>query len=59
MPTIAIAQIDITFADRERNLARLIEVLGETAVKGAQEITGFGGWRGYIASLAVDQPQPA
>ena len=29
-----------------------------TAVKGAAEITGFGGWRAYIASLGVGQPQP-
>ena len=36
MPTIAIAQIDITLADRERNLARIIQVLGETAAKGAR-----------------------
>jgi predicted amidohydrolase len=35
MPTIALAQIDIAFADRERNLARIIQVLGETAAKGA------------------------
>ena len=34
--TIAIAQIDITFADRERNLARMIQVLEETAAKGAK-----------------------
>jgi predicted amidohydrolase len=37
MPTkIALAQIDITFADRERNLARMIQVLEETAAKGAK-----------------------
>ncbi len=36
MPTIAIAQIDITIADRERNLSRMIQVLGETAAKGAK-----------------------
>jgi 5-aminopentanamidase len=37
MPTkIALAQIDITFADRERNLARIIEVLAEAATNGAQ-----------------------
>ena len=36
MPTIAIAQIDITLADREKNLARIIQVLGETAAKGAK-----------------------
>jgi predicted amidohydrolase len=34
--TIAIAQIDITFADRERNLARMIQVLEQTAAKGAK-----------------------
>src|SRR3954464_8664294 len=33
---IAIAQIDIAFADRERNLSRMIQVLGETAAKGAK-----------------------
>ena len=37
MPTtIALAQIDIAFADRERNLARMIQVLEETAAKGAK-----------------------
>lgn len=37
MPTkIALAQIDIAFADRERNLARMIQVLEETADKGAK-----------------------
>jgi len=37
MPTkIAIAQIDIAFADRERNLARIIAVLEESAAKGAK-----------------------
>ena len=36
MPTIALAQIDITFADREKNLGRIIQVLGETAAKGAK-----------------------
>jgi predicted amidohydrolase len=34
--TIAIAQIDIAFADRERNLARMIQMLEETAAKGAK-----------------------
>jgi predicted amidohydrolase len=34
--TIAIAQIDITLADRTRNLNRMIQVLGETAAKGAK-----------------------
>ena len=30
----------------------------EAALKDAVEITGFGGWRAYIASLGVGQPQP-
>jgi 5-aminopentanamidase len=34
--TIAIAQIDIAFADRPRNLERMIQVLEETAAKGAK-----------------------
>ena len=33
---IALAQIDIAFADRDRNLARMIEVLEQTASKGAK-----------------------
>src|SRR5688572_18015921 len=33
---IAVAQIDIAFADRERNLARMIQVLEETATAGAK-----------------------
>jgi len=33
---IAAAQIDIAFADRERNFARIVEVLHETAAKGAK-----------------------
>jgi predicted amidohydrolase len=33
---IAVAQIDIAFADRERNLARMIDVLGKTAEQGAK-----------------------
>jgi predicted amidohydrolase len=33
---IAVAQIDIAFADRERNLARMIQVLKETAGQGAR-----------------------
>jgi predicted amidohydrolase len=33
---IAIAQIDIAFADRERNLARMVRVLEETAASGAK-----------------------
>jgi predicted amidohydrolase len=37
MPTkIAAAQIEITFADRERNLARMLDILTETAKNGAQ-----------------------
>jgi predicted amidohydrolase len=37
MPTkIALAQIDITFADRERNFARMVEILHETASKAAK-----------------------
>jgi predicted amidohydrolase len=37
MPTtIALAQIDISFADKPRNLARMIEVLGHAATKGAK-----------------------
>jgi predicted amidohydrolase len=34
--TIALAQIDIAFADREKNLARMTAVLQETAAKGAR-----------------------
>ncbi len=33
---IAVAQIDIAFADRERNLARMIQVLEETTANGAK-----------------------
>jgi 5-aminopentanamidase len=33
---IAVAQIDIAFADRERNLARIFQVLQETAANGAK-----------------------
>jgi predicted amidohydrolase len=33
---IAVAQIDIAIADRERNLARMTQILGETAAKGAK-----------------------
>src|SRR5262245_43342277 len=33
---IAVAQIDIAFADRERNLARMIQVLEDTTGKGAK-----------------------
>jgi predicted amidohydrolase len=34
--TIAVAQIDIAFADREQNLARMVRMLAETAAKGAK-----------------------
>lgn len=34
--TIALAQIDITFADRERNLAKMLEVLAQAAQEGAK-----------------------
>src|SRR5688572_24403112 len=34
--TIAVAQIDIAFAGRPRNLERMIAVLDETAAKGAK-----------------------
>ena len=34
--TIAAAQIDITFADRERNLSRMLDVLTDTAKNGAK-----------------------
>src|SRR5262245_21040939 len=34
--SIALAQIDIAFADREKNLARMIAVLDQTASKGAK-----------------------
>src|SRR5262245_60883121 len=33
---IAAAQIDIAFADRERNSARMVDVLNETVAKGAK-----------------------
>ncbi|MEX2173917.1 MAG: carbon-nitrogen hydrolase family protein [Pirellulaceae bacterium] len=36
MPKIALAQIDIAFADRARNLARMVQVLEETAASGAK-----------------------
>src|SRR4029078_9895897 len=38
--TIAIAQIDVAFADREKNLSRMIRVLEETAAKG-KKLTVF------------------
>jgi len=31
----------------------------QAAISEATEITAFGGWRGYVASLGVGQPQPA
>jgi predicted amidohydrolase len=34
--TIAVAQIDIAFADRERNLAKMLEVLAQAANEGAR-----------------------
>ena len=34
--TIALAQIDVTFADRERNLAKMLEVLAQAAQEGAK-----------------------
>src|SRR3954447_19260816 len=34
--TISVAQIDIAFADRERNLSRMMQVLDEAAKKGAK-----------------------
>jgi 5-aminopentanamidase len=34
--TIALAQIDIAFADRERNLAKMLEVLAQAAREGAK-----------------------
>jgi predicted amidohydrolase len=37
---IAVAQIDIAFADQESNLARMIQVLEQTAAKGAK-LTSF------------------
>jgi predicted amidohydrolase len=33
---IAVAQIDITFAEREKNLERMLELLRETALRGAK-----------------------
>lgn len=36
MTKIAVAQIDITFAECERNLSRMLELLRETAAKGAK-----------------------
>jgi 5-aminopentanamidase len=56
--TIAIAQIDITFADKVRNLARMIDVIGQAASKGAKlvvfpeaALTGY-----CYDSLAEAQP---
>lgn len=56
--TIALAQIDITFAEKERNLARMLQVLEETAGQGAQ-LTVFpeAALTGYcFDSLADAQP---
>jgi predicted amidohydrolase len=56
--TIAVAQIDIAFADRERNLARMMEVLGQTAAKGAK-LTVFpeAALAGYCYD-SVDEARP-
>ena len=57
--TIAVAQIDIVFAEREQNLARMIQVLEETAAKGAA-LTIFpeAALTGYcFDSLAEARPQ--
>jgi predicted amidohydrolase len=52
--TIALAQIDISFADNERNVARMIQVLEETATKGAK-LTVFpeAALSGYCRSCAA------
>src|SRR5436190_9306565 len=56
--TIAIAQIDIAFADRERNLARMIQVLEGTAAKDAK-LTVFpeAALTGYCFD-SLEQAQP-
>jgi predicted amidohydrolase len=56
--TVALAQIDIAFADRERNLARMIEVVNETAAKGAK-LTVFpeAALTGYCFE-SLDQARP-
>src|SRR5256885_17137343 len=56
--TVAVAQIDITFADGERNLSRMIEVLEETAAKGAK-LTVFpeAALTGYCFD-SLDQAKP-
>ena len=56
MQTIALAQIDITFADREKNLARIIRVLGETAAKGAK-LTVFP--EAALSGYCFDRPEEA
>src|SRR5438045_2970589 len=56
---IAAAQIEITFADRERNFARMVDVLHETAAKGAK-LTIFpeAALTGYcFSSLEEARPQ--
>jgi predicted amidohydrolase len=56
--TIALAQIDIAFADRERNIARMMKVLDETAAKGAK-LTVFpeAGLAGYCFN-SLDEARP-
>ena len=56
--TIAIAQIDIAFTDRERNLARMIQVLEGTAAKDAK-LTVFpeAALTGYCFD-SLEQAQP-
>src|SRR5262245_29186393 len=56
MPTIALAQIDITFAERERNLNRIIQVLGEAAAKGAT-LTVFP--EAALSGYCFDSPEEA
>jgi predicted amidohydrolase len=53
---IAVAQIDIAFADRERNLARMIEVLEETTAQGAK-LTVFP--EAALAGYCFDSPEEA
>ncbi len=55
---IAVAQIDIAFADRERNLVRMIQVLEETAGQGAK-LTVFpeGALTGYCFD-SLDEARP-
>src|SRR5687767_11366565 len=55
---IAVAQIDIAFAESERNLARMIQTLEETAKKGAK-LTVFpeAALAGYCFD-SLDQARP-